>query len=124
MKRRTKVLAGLSVLALIAVASCGDDDDNATTNTTTPGSVRTATTTATTGAATTSASSTATTGSPTPTSGSTETTTGASAPEREVGPGERHVTKDEGKPVKGGTLRYGLEADKKLIYAWIQGNLE
>ena len=26
-------------------------------------------------------------------------------------PGERHVTDDEGEPVKGGTLRYGIDAD-------------
>jgi len=44
LKRSTRALAGLSVVALVAIAACGDDDDNATTNTSTPGSVRTETT--------------------------------------------------------------------------------
>jgi peptide/nickel transport system substrate-binding protein len=123
MKRRTRVLAGLSVLAIVAVASCGDDD-NATTNTTTPGSVKTATTTASSGAATTSGSSTATTGGgstattgggSTSTTAGSETTTGGTTPE--AGPGEHHVTKDEGKPVKGGTLRYGTDSDSANPWA-------
>ncbi len=114
LKRRTKVLAGLSVLALIAVASCGDDDDN-TANTTTPGSVKTETTPVTSGAATTGGASTATTG-----GGSTSTSgaTGSTEPTtQETSPGERHVTKDEGKPVKGGTLRYGTDSDSANPWA-------
>jgi peptide/nickel transport system substrate-binding protein len=116
MKRRTRVLAGLSVLAIVAVASCGDDD-NASTNTTTPGTVKTATTTASSGAATTSGSSTATTGggsTATTAGGSTATSgaTGSTTPTSEapISPGER-TSKDEGQPAKGGALVYGLEAD-------------
>jgi peptide/nickel transport system substrate-binding protein len=116
LKRSTRVLAGLSVVALVAVASCGDDDDNATTNTTAANSVKTETTTADT---TSSSGSSETTsgGSTETTSGGSTTTTGGSAPEREVGPGERHVTKDEGKPVKGGTLRYGTDSDSANPWA-------
>jgi len=108
-KRSTRVLAGLSVVALVAIAACGDDDDNATTNTTTANSVKTGTTAPTSGAATTAGGSTETTG-----GGSTETTgaTGSTeaATQNSVSKGER-TSKDNGEPVQGGTLVYGGEAD-------------
>src|SRR6478609_3667456 len=96
LKRSTRALAGLSVVALVTIAACGDDDDNATTNTSTPGSVRTETTAATTGG-----SSTETTGA----TGSTEATT-----QETISKGQR-TSKDNGEPVQGGTLVYGVEAD-------------
>jgi peptide/nickel transport system substrate-binding protein len=96
------VLAVVSVCTLVAVAACGDDDDNVAA----PG-----TSAATTGAAeTTTGATTAgagTTGATEETSGGTEGTSG--------GGGEAPVNSgadtDAGEPVKGGTLVYGLEAD-------------
>ncbi len=112
-KRRSTVLATLSVLTLVTIAACGDDDDNATATTT--GAV--AGTDAAPG--TTEAAPDETTAEPSSTegatatteSGGTATTAAASGADKPApGPGEHHVA-DEGEPVKGGTLVYGVEAD-------------
>jgi peptide/nickel transport system substrate-binding protein len=112
LKRRTRVLAGLSVLALVAVASCGDDDDNAQPT----GSAEVSSGTNAPAAETTSGdSSTATTEGGETTSGektgSTEPTT-----QETVSKGER-TSKNNGEPVKGGALTYGLEADSANPWA-------
>ncbi len=107
--RKTKVLAALSVIALVAVASCGDDDDTSNA-TTTPGTVATGSTPDTEAAGDT----TTTKGDSTETTeGGTDTTEGGTETTEATGdtlPGLR-VAKDEGEPVKGGTLTYALEAD-------------
>ena len=121
--RRSTVLTTLSVLTLITVAACGDDDDTAGT---VAGNEAATTTEAESAATSTEPSSTEPTsseseatstssgGGSTTTSkgaGSTTTTKGGAATAKPApGPGEHHV-EDEGEPVKGGTLVYGLEAD-------------
>ena len=109
-KRSTRLLAALAVTTLVVVTACGDDDD-ATAPTTTSGSgeVESTETTA-------ESDTTATTG----TSGSTTTEaapdttepteTVESAPTNAVSSGVR-TAEENGEPVKGGTLVYGLEAD-------------
>ena len=116
--RRSTMVVALSVcVTVIAAAACsGDDDDTAdsvsveatattpsdtdaesSTDSTVPGSTEPGTTSA---DATTAPS-------------ATDAPTATDAPaaeERVVGPGEHHVG-DEGTPVKGGTLVFGLEAD-------------
>jgi peptide/nickel transport system substrate-binding protein len=97
------VLAVASVCTLVAVASCGDDDDNVAT----PGSgaATTEAPAATTGATTAGTGSTAGTEG---TSGGTEGTSGGGGGEAPVNSG---AETNPGTPVKGGTLVYGLEAD-------------
>ena len=112
-KRSTRLLAALAVTALVAVTACGDDDD-ATAPTTTTGSGEVESTDATdTTAETDTAATTGTSGSTT-TEASSDTTepaaTTESAPPNAVSSGVR-TAKDNGEPVKGGTLVYGLEAD-------------
>ncbi len=104
------MLAALSVIALVAVASCGDDDDTSNA-TTTPGTVATGSTPGTDAAddtTTTEGDSAETTTADTTEETTAETKT-TDAPSDTL-PGLR-VAEDEGEPVKGGTLVYGLEAD-------------
>ncbi len=131
--RRSVALAALAAVTFVAAACSGDDDDNASSDSVAAGaSVATteapATTTGSTAGttATTTGSTegtTGTTGDTTPTSGSTAGTGGTTdsglpkASERELPPGEKHVEKDEGTPVKGGTLVYGIEADTANAWA-------
>ncbi len=104
--RRARLLAALSVAALVAIASCGDDDDSTGSATTGTEAVKS------TEAPGTSAP--ASSGASTSTSGATESTTeGTTAV---TGKGE-HSVGDEGEPVKGGTLVYGLEADTANAWA-------
>jgi peptide/nickel transport system substrate-binding protein len=107
--RRSTVLAALSVSAALLVAACaGDDDDGSSETASTPvGGEATETTTSPTSGDTGSAATDAAS-----TSSSASATSGESAgdEEREPGPGEHHI-EDEGEPVKGGTLVFGLEAD-------------
>ena len=118
--RRSTVLASLSVCAALLVAACaGDDDDEVSTETAASAAVDETTepstepTTAATAAGTEPAATTAASAAPT-----SPTTSGESAgdEEREPGPGEHHVD-DEGEPVKGGTLVFGLEADTANAWA-------
>jgi peptide/nickel transport system substrate-binding protein len=117
--RRSVALAALTIASLVAAACGGDDDDSSGSGTVAEGSATTeapATTTAAsddTTASTTGSSEAATT---TPGTGSAAGGGGADsglpkASERELPPGERHVEDDEGTPVRGGTLVYGIEAD-------------
>ena len=116
--RRSSVLASLSVCTALLVAACAGDDDDGS-----PGTVGTtgvAETTATNEPAT-SGTEAATVPAATdvgPTEPAAATTSGESpeADEREPGPGEHHV-EDEGEPVKGGTLVFGLEADTANAWA-------
>jgi peptide/nickel transport system substrate-binding protein len=106
-KRRRRLLAALSVASIVAVASCGDDDDDAGSAETTPGTEAVTDATATTSPTPTSEA-TATTEA-TETTAATEDTTEATTPDT-ISPGVR-TAEDNGEPVKGGTLVYGLEAD-------------
>jgi peptide/nickel transport system substrate-binding protein len=104
------------VIALVAVAACGDDDDNSSSATTTPGTVATGSTpTSDTAEETTTTESS---GSETTTAETTQETTGSTEGEttRETLPGEQ-APPDEGEPVKGGTLVYALEADTANAWA-------
>ncbi len=91
--RRPNVLIALSVCAALLVAACGGDDEPAATGST--------------AADATEASDDV--------GGSTATGTGT-GPAAESGPGEHHV-EDEGDPVNGGTLVFGLEADTANAWA-------
>ena len=103
------MLVTLSVLTLVTVAACGDDDDT-TTATTVAGTDAVESGTEPESAAT-STEPESTEGSTTTESGGSATTEGGSgAAQPAPGPGERHI-EDEGEPVKGGTLVFGLEAD-------------
>jgi peptide/nickel transport system substrate-binding protein len=120
-QRRSAVLATLSVMALIAVASCGGDDDDDAGETdgtevvsgTDAGSADTEPT-ETDAPADTDApdETTATDGTEAPDdTGSGDNEGDApSVADRELPPGESHV-EDEGEPVQGGDLVYGIEAD-------------
>ena len=109
-KRSTRLLAALAVTTLIVVTACGDDDD-ATAPTTTSGSGEvesTETTAEPDTTATTEASGSTTTEASPDTTKAPDTT--AAAPPDVVSSGVR-TAKDNGEPVKGGTLVYALEAD-------------
>ena len=54
---------------------------------------------------------------PSETGGSEPASDGAEMPEFVPGPGEHHLEEDEGEPVQGGTLVYGLEADTANAWA-------
>ena len=105
-KRRSVVLATLSVFTFVAVAACGGDDDDDESGDT-DGTEAVSGTDAADSATTIGETATTTAGSSD--TGSTEPVT-TDGSEVEPGPGENHVT-DEGEPVKGGTLVYGIEAD-------------
>ena len=100
----------MSVVSLVAIAACGDDDDDDTT--------------ATEAVSGTDAESPATSGDVTTPSDTSDTTAATEAPEGEdeappgtATAGETHVEDDEGDPVSGGTLVYGLEADSANAWA-------
>jgi peptide/nickel transport system substrate-binding protein len=108
------VLATLSVFTLIAVASCGGDDDDG-------GETADTEVVAGTDAAPTDTEASADTAAPGGTDAPDETTAtgetsgegGSGAPsvsDRQLPPGENHV-EDEGEPVHGGDLVFGIEAD-------------
>jgi len=107
------VLAALSVLSLVA-AACGDDDDDggdsapSGTEAVTEG----------TGGDTTPGSDAAP-GSTEPEGTEPEGTGGSGEPTTTFlpGPGEHHLEEDEGEPVHGGTLVYGVEADTANAWA-------
>jgi len=109
--RSTRLLAALTVTALVAVAACGDDDD-ATAPTTTTGAGVVESTAATGGAdtAATTETSEATASSSATTASATTDATDGTAATATVSSGVR-TSEDNGEPVKGGTLVYGLEAD-------------
>jgi peptide/nickel transport system substrate-binding protein len=101
MARRARLIGALVAVGLVAVASCGDDDDSAEP---TSGSAAVSS-----GSTAPAASGEVTTGGAETTSGSeTESTEGAT--QETVSKGER-TAKDPPNPVQGGTLVYGLEAD-------------
>ena len=110
-KRRSAVLATLSVFTLVSVAACGDDDDDTTDGTeAVSGTDAEATTPSDTEA---------------PAPSDTAPSDGTEAPSEEgdegdgeipSSPGETHVG-DEGEPVQGGDLVYGLEADSANPWA-------
>ncbi len=105
-KRRSAVLATLSVFALVAMACGGDDDDSTEGSEAVSG---TEAETPATGEATTPSegTETAATEGSTPSAGSEAPSEGGPVP---TSPGERHIS-DEGEPVQGGDLVYGIEAD-------------
>jgi peptide/nickel transport system substrate-binding protein len=108
-KRRSTVLVTLSVLTLVTVAACGDDDDT-TTATTVAGTDAVESGTEPESDATSTEPESTEGPSTTESSGSATTSGGTGAEQPAPGPGERHL-EDEGEPVKGGTLVFGLEAD-------------
>ena len=116
--RRSTVLAALSVAALITVSACGGDDDDATDGTAT---VEDTAADAVTEPDTEPEDVTTTGGSaePVTTDAETETGTGDDATDdtRPAAPGEVHLTEDEGEPVRGGDLIYGIEADTANAWA-------
>ncbi len=116
--RRARLLGALVAVGLVAVASCGDDD-NAGKATTTSGTeaVKSETTTS----PATSAPGTSGPSSPSTSSGSTATTT-ASTTAESLSPGVR-TSKDDGEPVRGGTLVYGLDADTANPWAPYRSSL-
>jgi peptide/nickel transport system substrate-binding protein len=114
----------MSVLTLVAVAACGDDDDSSATTAAVAGTdaVESGTTSETSGESA-EPSTTESGGSTTTESGGSTTTSGGSGAAKPApGPGERHQ-EDEGKPVKGGTLVYGIEADTAKAWAPFRASL-
>ncbi len=118
-KRRSTVLATLSVLTLVTVAACGDDDDDtATTDAIAPATEAGPDETSAVTAPAETAAGTTTEGSSAPAT----TTEASGAEEPAPGPGENHV-EDEGEPVQGGTLVFGLEADTANAWAPYRASL-
>ena len=118
-KRRSAVLSTLSVITLVTVAAaCGGDDDDAEDG---PDGTEAVAGTDAAEPGTTDAE-TDTTGSPDEGSaepgdhGGRRAGDDGDAPRSEPGPGENHQT-DEGEPVQGGTLVYGIEADSASPWA-------
>jgi peptide/nickel transport system substrate-binding protein len=113
---RARSLAVLAAISLVAAASCGGDDDDATDESASP-ATEAVTDETDAGADTTAAggeddSDAETEGEGTePDAGEGETV------EFTPGPGERHLEEDEGEPVQGGTLVYGVEADTANAWA-------
>jgi peptide/nickel transport system substrate-binding protein len=102
------VLGALSVLTLVAVAACGGDDDDDDGGDSAPSGTEVVTDETDGGEA------------PEETTGEPETTEdGGEEPSDGFvpGPGERHLEEDEGEPVHGGTLVYGVEADTANAWA-------
>ena len=117
--RRLRLLAVLSAFTLAAAACGGDDDDDAASTDTEAVSG--------TDAASTDTEATDGTEAPTGTDAPSETdapdTTEGTDEGEDTGatpgtsPGESHVTEDEGEPVQGGDLVYGIEADTANLFA-------
>lgn len=112
-KRRAKYLAGIAVASLVVVAACGgDDDDDATSGT--EAVVEGTEPEVTEGGADTTSAPEATDAPTEETEAPTEETeppsTDGGEAEIPESPGERHV-EDEGEPVQGGELRYGIDSD-------------
>ena len=103
------MLAALSAAALITIAACGGDDDDDTSATTAVAGTD-AVTEDTDAPDTTESSSTEPESTEADSTETTEAADDSGGTERVPGPGENHV-EDEGEPVKGGTLVYGVEAD-------------
>jgi peptide/nickel transport system substrate-binding protein len=120
-KRRSSVVATLSVLTLITVAACGDDDDNTTGTVAGTGAVAPATE-AEESSASTEPSSTTSGSTTESSSGSATSEEGSGGGRPAAGPGEHHI-EDEGEPVKGGTLVFGLEADTANAWAPYRASL-
>jgi len=116
--RRSAVLGALAVFSLV-VAACGDDDDGGA-DTEVVSDDTDAASPATDAPDETTAGTTADTTGDT-TGDSTGTTTGddgsVDVANRLLPPGERHVEEDEGEPVHGGDLVYGIEADSANPWA-------
>jgi peptide/nickel transport system substrate-binding protein len=115
-KRRLRLLAVTSAFALAAAACGGDDDDDAGTTDTEAvadtDAVATDTEAPSSTEATTGTEDTATTDAPDSTEGE-----GDEGGPAGTSPGESHVTEDEGEPVQGGDLVYGIEADTANLFA-------
>jgi peptide/nickel transport system substrate-binding protein len=115
----------ITAISLVVAASCGgdDDDDDDVEGSAPSGSEviteDTAEASPDTDAPTEETEPPATEPSDTETTEGTEppTTDGGGAEGFEPGPGERHLEEDEGEPVQGGTLVYGLEADTANAWA-------
>jgi peptide/nickel transport system substrate-binding protein len=99
-KHRATLVATLSVFALVAVACSGDDDDDTTATNAVAVTDAVDGTDAAPAPEDTAAEDTAT----------DETEPEGDTPTPQVGPGDNHVT-DEGEPVQGGTLVYGIDSD-------------
>jgi peptide/nickel transport system substrate-binding protein len=122
-KRWTTLLATLSVFTMVAAACGGDDDDSSSG---TDAVVTTDAVAGTDAAPATDAGSEETTPADTAATDDTEATDDTSAtdetepegdaPSAPESPGEHHVT-DEGDPVQGGTLVYGVDADTANAWA-------
>lgn len=122
---RSKALGALSVITLVTVAACGDDDSGGegsapsgtevlTEDTGAPSEDTEATSGDTEAPSDSSAPSGDTAA---PSEDTAAPTTEGGAEEVPEAPGERHVTEDEGEPVKGGTLRYGIDSDSANPFA-------
>jgi peptide/nickel transport system substrate-binding protein len=117
---RVKALAVLAAVSLVTAAACGgDDDDDATDGTATSGTEAiTEATEAPTEETDAPAETAATEPADTADSDSTEPpTTDGEEQTFTPGPGEHHLEEDEGEPVQGGTLVYGVEADTANAWA-------
>ncbi len=120
--RRSTLLVTTCVSALIAVAACGGDDDDSTDSSESPGTEAVAPGTE---APTTEQEGTEPeVTEPESTTAGTEAseTTDGGAETPPPGPGENHV-EDEGDPVHGGTLTFGLEADTANAWAPYRASL-
>ena len=117
--RRSTFFAALSVAVLVTAASCGGDDDDATDGTVavagTDGDTDTEPDTQP-GTTSTGGDSTEPTGTEDTATSSSGTGGDDSAP-GSTSPGQVHLTKDEGEPVRGGDLVYGIEADTANAWA-------
>ena len=113
------MLSAISVITLVIVAACGGDDDDDT-----DASAPTGTEGVTGGTEDTTGETEATTAETEATTGETEASTDETEPPTTEGgdaelpesPGERHV-EDEGEPVNGGTVRYGIDSDTANAWA-------
>ena len=111
----------VSVIALVALAACGDDDDGGSVSGDDTVAVTTTDDVATTVEGAPDDTGTVTTDATDDTGPSEPDDTASSAPDStgdgaQTGPGENHP-EDEGEPVKGGTLVFGLEADTANAWA-------
>jgi peptide/nickel transport system substrate-binding protein len=109
-----RLLAVLSAFTLAAAACGGDDDDDAGTSDTE--AVSTDTDATDTGATDTTEATSGTEGSD-GTEAPAGTEPSGDGGELPQSPGESHVTEDEGEPVQGGDLVYGIEADTANLFA-------
>ena len=107
--RRSTLLAALSVAVLVTASACGGDDDDGAADDTSVA------------ASETEAGDTPPSGGSTDVAADEPVSSAAGDDEggetRPTGPGEVHLAEDEGEPVHGGDLVYGIEADTANAWA-------